>query len=301
MAKNKLILKNLLLSSAIPLTLSDRRLYNYLLHNAFDKSFTKLDFMIVLTDLSGVYGAGSAPVERVKESLRRLMRTLIEFEVGAGKWAVTSFLQKAEVDESKGELYYSFPEYCRELFTDPVTLEQCLIQAHFIHKYSHFMYDILATSFFSKQFAVSLETTDLRSRLQIPENKLTNFSDLDRFALIPALKEINSYASFAVKFRTERKGMKVTHVVFEMTPKKNISLVDAKSVLPPKKAKLFIDDPDLEWAYAYLLNAETTERRKYFDMACKLAAKKHKKIHEQEFDGPDLWFRWVANEVLKKK
>lgn len=300
MTHNKLITKDLFLSHSIPLTLADRRLYNYLLHYAFDKLAKQLNFAIPLTELEGVYGAGQPVIDRLQESLRRLMRTLIEFELPTEqKWVVTSLLALAELDEKKLLLHYAYPAYCRELFLDPFTLERCLIQAHFTQKYSNLLYEILASVHYANENTLSIEIIDLRSRLQIAENKLTNFNDLDRFLLTPALKEINAHASFAVKFQTQRKGMKVTHVVFEMVNKKNIlSNTDAKQIIPPKRPRLFIDNPDLERAYANLLIAETKERRKFFELARKHAAKKKELLDEEIFDRPDLWFRWVENELL---
>jgi hypothetical protein len=297
----KLIIKDLLLSSAIDLTLSDRRLYNYLLHNAFNKLVKKLNFKISLLELEGVYGTGFPPIDRIKESLKRLIRTLIEFETDSGSWVITSLLERAELDGSEKMLSYSYPLYCRQLFTNPFTLERCLIQAHFTQKYSNLLYEILSQAHYSKQEAISLEISDLRSRLHIQDNKLSNYSDLDRFVLTPASNEINSYASFAVKFHTKRKGMKVTHVIFEITNKKNLfNIENASQIIPPKRPRLFIDNPELERAYAYILNAETKERRKYFDLAVKQASRKKIIIEEDQFDRPDLWFKWIDHDLFKK-
>ena len=299
--KEKLKIEHLLLSSSIDLTLSDRRLYNYLLHNAFDNLDKQLDFKIDLNDLIGVYGTGLPPIDRMKESIRRLMRTLIEFQAGPTTWLITSLLERAEIDESKSLLYYSYPIYCRQLYASPFILEKCLIQAHFTQKYSNLLYEVLSEAHFSNQQTLTLEITDLRTLLHITENKLSNFSDLERFALTPALTEINSYASFAVKFHTERKGMKVTHLIFDIQSKRNLfDIHDGKHIIPEKRPRFFIDNPELEKAYADILNAETKERRKFFELAIKHAAKKKQTLDEEIFDRPDLWFQWIESELLKK-
>ncbi len=286
-------IQNLLLTSAAPLTLSDRRLYNYLLHHAFSHTLKKPQFTIALSELSGVYGAGLPPIESLKESLSKLMNTQIQFELN-GKWLLTSLLAKAELGE---ELVYSYPEVCKSLFSDPLLLEQCLIQAHFVLKYSNVLYDILASSHYASQAVLSLEIGQLRQRLQVPDGKLTNYNDFDRFVLTPAVKEINSYASFAVSYYTERKGMKVVSVIFEMKSKRNITTVN--EVIPEKRPRLFIDDPALERAYSFLLNAETSVRMKYFNLACKNARKKNEILDVIIFDRPDLWLKWVEKALLK--
>jgi plasmid replication initiation protein len=295
------VIKNLHLTSSTPLTLADRRLFNYLLHHAFNQLKKRYQFTIPLIELTGVYGTGLPPIDRLKESLRRLIRSIIEYRTETGEWVMTSLLQKAEWNESKQVLIYSYPPDCHYLFTDAFTLERCLIQAHFTQKYSNLLYEMLATAHFSQQHEVIFEIVDLRNQLHVEETKLVNFSDLDRFALMPAINEINSYASFAVKYHTQRKGMKVTHIIFELQNKRNIaSLASAQNVVPPKRPRFFIDDPQAERVYAYLLNAETAERRKYFDLACKLAAKKKTKIIEDDFDRPDLWFSWVVDTLINK-
>jgi hypothetical protein len=296
----KTVIKNLVVSSADALTLSDRRLYNYLLHHAFDALGKRLDFSIDLNDLTGIYGTGLPPAPRLKESLRRLSRTLIEFETAEEQWVVMSLLDKAEFNDRGAQLFYSYSIYTRRLFLDPITLEKCLIQAHFTQKYSNLLYEILASAHYAGLTMLTIDIADLRRHLHVPENKLTNYSDFDRFVLIPASKEINSHASFAAKYHTERKGMKVTHVVFDLTAKHSIAVTEsARQVIPPKRPRLFIDDPSVEAAYAYLLNAETGVRQKYFNMACRRAQKNQETILESTLDRPDLWFKWVEPELIK--
>jgi hypothetical protein len=297
--QKNLVITNLLLSSSSNLTLSDRRLYNYLLRHALPQLERTPNFKLPLVELKGVYGTGLPLLTSLKESLRRLLRTLIEFESEPHKWIVTSLLEHCELDEQQQEIHYAYSIYCRFLFTNPLTLEKCLIQAHFTEKYSNLLYEILSHAHFSGQKTITLEVTDLRDRLLILEKKFSNFGDFKRFVLMPALYEINAYASFAVKFHVQKKGMKVTHVKFEMTSKRNLTeLTDATQVIPPKRPVFFIDNPELEKAYAYLLNADTPLRRKLFNKASKLARDKGMILNEEAFDCPDIWFDWIQNELL---
>lgn len=300
MPKKTLNIQGLLLSSATPLTLADRRLYNYLLHHAFDELPTKLNFAIPLTALAGIYGSGAPVLSRLQESLRRLLRTVIEYETAGGEWQLITLLTKAEIATTKMSLSYRYSLECATLFMSPHYLEKCLIQAHFTQKYSGLLYEILASAYYQHTTQLSVEIADLRARLKIAPNKLVNFNDLDRFGLTPALAEINIYASFTVQAQTQRQGMKVTHVLFSMTQKRAISATtSAKRVIPPKRPRLFIDDPDTERAYAFLLNTSTKIRRRYFMLACKRAAKAQQVLDEAIFDRPDLWFGWIIKSVLK--
>ncbi|OGO93052.1 MAG: hypothetical protein A3F41_04140 [Coxiella sp. RIFCSPHIGHO2_12_FULL_44_14] len=295
-------IKDLFLGSTTGLTLADRRLYNYLLHHSIALLPERLDFETPFTALEGVYGSKTPQPEQLKVSVQRLLRTLIEFKTSGGKWVTFALLAHAELHERTEKLYYAYSHHCRVLFTHPVLLEKCLIQAHFTQKYSKLLYEILSEPFYRGKGSLSIPVAELRDQLHITNTKLINFSDLDRFALLPALHEINAYAGFAVKYHTERKGMKVIRVNFEMTGKKNICLTgSAHHVIPEKRPRLFIDNPEAESVYAFLLNAETKERRKFFNIARENAAKNHHAIDEENFDRPDLWFAWIKGEFIKKQ
>jgi len=294
---------NLLLSFGNQLTLADRRLYNYLLHHAFKSLNKTLEHSIKLTDLQGVYGAGMPSLERIKESLRRLMRTLIEFEIekdNQKNFVVINLLSSAKLNEKNKILNYIYPEFCRLLFTEPVLLEKCLIQAHFTYKYSNLLYEFLAAEYYKGNNFFEIELEDLRAGLHVEQDKMRNFTDFNRFVLEPALKEINSYASFATNFSQIKQGRKVTHLNFEFKNKYPFEKIkSAKQIIPQRRPQLFIDNPQQELAYAYLLNASTQERKRFFNLAQKKAMKaKKENINEELFDCPDLWFRWVVKEVL---
>lgn len=299
--ENKLHINRLQLSSATRLTLSDRRLFNYLLLHAYEELLTKKTFSIDLNELQGVYGSGLPPIDRLKGSIGRLTNTLIETETNPHLWMMTSLFNQTELDEDTKQLRYSFSPLCCQLFSDPITLEYCLIQAHFIHKYSSLLYYILASAYYSNQTSYVIEIEELRDRLKLMRTTFKNFGDFDRFALKPSLDEINVHASFATKVNTIRQGMKVTKVVFTFTQKRIIPSLQGKSIIPPKRPRLFIEDPETERVYAFLLNTDTHARQKYFNLAQKKAAKNHKIISNEQLDTPDLWFNWVKEELIKNK
>lgn len=140
----------------------------------------------------------------------------------------------------------------------------------------------------------------MRARLNIPADKMRNFTDFNRFVLIPALKEINSYASFAVKIEENRQGRKVTELNFIFTDKIQMATKTAKDIISERRPKLFIDNPKEELAYAYLLNATTEERRRFFTLAQQKSKTEKKKLLEEIFDRPDLWYSWIVNEISKR-
>lgn len=71
--------------------------------------------------------------------------------------------------------------------------------------------------------------------------------------------------------------------------------MSAKAAIPKKRPRLFINNPEEEYFYAYLLNAKTKERRKYFKIAVKNAVKEGIKLDEVTFDTPDKWYQWAID------
>jgi hypothetical protein len=292
------VVSEVLLSSSTALTLADRRLYNYLLLNAYDGIKKKSSFSIELKELQGVYEVGLPPVERVQESLRRLIRTLVEYSI-QGKaeyaWRITPLLAEATLDTHKKVIHYCYSENCLFLLTQPILLEKCLVQAHFTAKYSNLLYDLLANEHYAGKNIYQIETEDLRARLKVDSDKMPNFTDFNRYVLMPALNEIHCYASFAVKADFVRQGRKITHVHFTFTCKTPVAKTrNIKSVIPPKRPQLFIESPAEQFALAFLLNASTEQRRHYFKRA---QQKAKRAIPEQDFDRPDQWYRWVVKEI----
>jgi len=55
-----------------------------------------------------------------------------------------------------------------------------------------------------------------------------NFNDFKRFALEPAVKEINEYTDLNVAYDTEKEGRRVTRVIFYMAGKGRQALLEAK-------------------------------------------------------------------------
>lgn len=283
------------LLKTVDLSLSDRRLLNYLLIHAFNDFKKKSHFKIHQTDLEGVFGINPPSHDILHSSLLRLQKLIITFmfeKKGVECWAQTALL--SSICTEGDELKYCFPELAIALLKHPKTLERILIQAHFECKYSFLLYELLSDAIFANKETFLIEITFLRKHLNINENKLRSFNDLNRFAIQPALEEINAYASFCSEFTTMRKGRKVTHIDFQLTNKRIISNKQSIiEIIPPKRPKFFIQNPKRVKLYSDILMASTTERKKYFKQAIAKAKLSGVKLLLEEFDTPDTWFKWI--------
>jgi len=298
------LLKNVSLSNTHKLSLADRRLYNYLLLNSLNSLKNCQDgFAIKFADLIGVYGVGLPQPEQLIQSLMKLTSIIIHATLkddSSEQYLMTGLLAEARINLTNNTVMYNFSKTATIFLTNPIYLEQCLIQAHFNYKYTPQLYTLLANVFFNRTNEYTTSVTDLREFLGIENKKLINFNDLHRFVLHPALREINSHASFAVDFDIIRKRRLITHLKFTMHEKYCIDGQEClQSVIPPRRPKLFIENPLDELSYAYLLNTNTTDRQKWFNLALKKSRKTNVKINADELDRPDLWFRLILNELAE--
>lgn len=92
-------------------------------------------------------------------------------------------------------------------------------------QYSPRLYELLK-SYQKNNLQWFFETEELKRNLDCQNYK--NFNDFKRFAIEPAVKEINKYTDINVAYDTETEGRKVTRVIFYMAGKSKSALLDAE-------------------------------------------------------------------------
>lgn len=200
------------------LTLADRRLFNFLLaqaHRDIGKArhhTTRLSSIreFAAEARSGVEEAGN---RRIKESVTRLQRTLVQFnyldsEKGA-VWQSSQLLGECTLVERTGELTYSFPAQLAERLIEPALYSYISLRViyQFESKYALILYEILKR--YSDRDAIepywAVKTSELRDLLGCRE-KLADWKDFRRRALDPALEEIGRLSEFTVELDEIRQG-----------------------------------------------------------------------------------------------
>lgn len=297
-------IKTLQFNSSEALTLADRRFYNCLLGQAYNKLEQEPLFIIRIKDLDNVYGYGAATANNIKCSLKKLSRAFIEFEVlvsDVPNWCLTPLFDQIQYCEEEQVLYYSFSDGWRKLLIIPEYFEKHIIQAHFMHKYSSAFYDILSAPYFKKQFVYQIELRQLRLLLGVSERKFSNFNDLKRYVLEPSLREINAHASFTVVFRQISEGRKISSLDFIFQPKEDeYKHFYAHQCVSPELEQILMKNPQLLKAYNYLVNAKTEEREHLFNIANKLVSSKDLVFRDEEVDNPELWFELISDKIIDK-
>jgi plasmid replication initiation protein len=197
------------------LTLVDRRIYNLLIANAWDRIGDDITHCIAKADIRGTH-EGS---ERLADSIDRLMRTIVRVRVEQdGRPAVmkvTLLSRTTEHDDDAGLLYYRFDPELRRIIQDSRVFGRLRkeVMFAFTSKYALALYE-MGEKRRNMQFRWSeiFPLHELRELLGVKADELVTFGNLNAWCLKPAATEVNALADFGVAFCPVKTGRKVTAV-----------------------------------------------------------------------------------------
>jgi hypothetical protein len=224
------------------LSLQDRRVVNVLYANAGSKLCDEVNHVIGIAELRGTHKGG----ERVTDSIRRLMRTLVEVPTkdsnGAPATKLVQILSDTTVTDDEnnpaGQVVYRFSLGMREIIKDSTLwgrVRSAVVFA-FTSKYALALYELITARInlkyvWKEEFSVE----DFRALLGVPDGKLERIPNLLQRVIQPAVLEVNGLANFGVEIEPIRQGGKVRGLVTGFTV-----------------AWLEKDIPDLQAAYSEL-------------------------------------------------
>lgn len=210
----------------------DRKLWRVLVHAAWDDLETKRTHEISLRKIYEVFQSvgGDKNPAWIKESARRLRKTDVVYKITFGdprfspeetREGETSFLSGAEMS-SLGYLRYEIPAMLVDIIKRPMRFAR--VRTHFIiglsGKHAITIYEILE-AFVNKNDPTLLVSVDeFRQWLNIKDGQYSDWKDLKKRAIAPALDQINENpegAGFSVALETIKRGRDITHLRFIMT------------------------------------------------------------------------------------
>jgi hypothetical protein len=195
------------------LTLQDRRVMNVLYANAGQKICEDVLHVISISELRGSHKGG----ERVKDSIIRLMTTLVQVPVaGKNGRAATKRVQvlsdtttSDDENDPTGQVVYSFSRGMREIIKDSTLwgrVRTAVVFA-FTSKYSLTLYELICARInLEYKWQEDFSLRDFRALMGVPEDKLHRMPDLLRSCVKVAEDEVNGMADFKVNIKPIRKG-----------------------------------------------------------------------------------------------
>jgi len=198
--------------AGVELTLQDRRIFNLLIENAWSEITEDKEHEIAVALLRGPRHKGG---ERVGQSVTALMTTLVEVPTAIdGEAAVfkTQLLgdtcQVIDEDSPKAVLRYRFPNGLRKIIQDSRYWGR--IKAHvmfaFTSKYALRLYEAVCLRANLRTDEQTMSVEDFRALLGIEKGKLTEPFNLKKWAIEPALAEVNGLSDFHVRVEAIRQG-----------------------------------------------------------------------------------------------
>src|SRR5512132_1853327 len=198
-----------------PLTLSDRRIYNLLIAAAWDRIEKPLTHSIAKRELRGTRDAN----DRVGESVERLMSAIARLEIEReGKRYIRRVQLLGSTDEGRDEdgvLYYCFPAELRAIIRDSQVFARLRRDVIFAlsSKYALCLYEVLQKRGnlgwkWSEEFTLER----FRQFLGVEPGKLSIFKNLNKWAIQPAVLEVNRLSDFGCKIEPVLAGRKVVGI-----------------------------------------------------------------------------------------
>lgn len=198
-----------------PLTLTDRRIYNQLLENAWDGIEKPVTHVIAKAELRGSHNAN----DRIGESLERLMSAIVKIQVN---WDGEEAIERVqllggniETLRRDGLIEYEIPARLRKIIKQSSVFARLQREVMFAltSKYALTLYEMVQKRGNLKYRSSEKFTLEaLRGVLGVPKGKLTSWSNLNLRAIKPAVVEVNALSDYVVQIEPVKTGRRVTHV-----------------------------------------------------------------------------------------
>ena len=219
-----------------PYTEVDRKLWATLVAFAWDDLATKPIHEVNARDIARLFRelkGGENGSAWVMASARRLMASRFDWEDDEEEGSAT-LLTGLRIKKVSGAIYYQFSDLLLEKLLDNKQFSR--LRLHFMiglsGKYSVTLYMLFESAANLRKPVIELSIDELRKTLSIEDGKLARWVDLNRFAIEPALRQINDNAAaagFTVEAEPLKHNRKIDRVRFIVT-KSNMRLDDEKSI-----------------------------------------------------------------------
>jgi hypothetical protein len=211
------------------LSLTQRKASNVLLFNAYDDLLTKEQHRIRIRDLAAVIGCESHNLEPLKDALRGLARTVLEWNIldheGREKeWGATTLLAQATIRGGYCTYAYS-PELREKLYNPQVYARINLsLQRRFSSGHALALYENCAR-FRNVGTTGWIDVATFRQLLGINEGTYYHdFRKLNAKVIKPAVTQVNTTSDLLLQVDYQRQKRRVVSLRFQVSENPQLSL-----------------------------------------------------------------------------
>lgn len=243
------------------LSLQEQRCVLYAMSKIKPNDSVFQEYTFDIRDFYRAAGIQDESYTRLKAILTELKQKTWWIETAPGEESTVSWFNKVRSNKNKGTVTVRFDDDMMPFLLDVTSSPDSF--------YTHYslMYILPMTSQFSPRLYELLKSyqknnqewffdiEELKRKLDC-ENYI-NFKDFRKRALEPAVEEVNKYTDIKIAWDVERKGRKVTRVIFYMLNKKAAELTAAKVT-----GREALDGQiDLEEMVENIVNCESIKRK----------------------------------------
>ena len=216
------------------LTVTDKKLMNWLLAVAYPDLLTKEEHRVSMAEVKTFLGSEHESNDRVRASFSRLSKVALDFDIfgddarartklgqpSAGEWVASPLLWARGSKEGNGHVVFGFPPPLRPLLAEPAMYARLrlAVVGQFRSKYAITLYEMLEVYSNRENPAWPVAVEDLRALLGV-RNKMPNFKDFRSRVLDPAVSEINDKSDITVEFTELKDGRRVGKIIFRVHKK----------------------------------------------------------------------------------
>ena len=202
--------------------LLERRAWNWLLANAYDELPTAETHSIAVADLTRVLGYTSRNHAHLRETLKALTGSVLEWNVirkDKEVWGATALLAEVEIED--GVCTYAFGPTLRKRLYNPKMYARISLslQNQFQSKHALALYELFVDYLHedNRQGETPfVSIPDFRKLMGIPEGMYPEFKKLSKWVIKDPLAEINAVTDLTATAEYKKEGKSVAAVKFRI-------------------------------------------------------------------------------------
>ena len=214
-----------------------RRAWNVLLANAYNELPDRDIHSVSMTELAAKLGYDSKDQEYLKETLEALVDCTVKWNIlGKNKkeiWGAASLLAEVRIED--GICFYQYSHTLRQKLHNPLmyTRLNLRLQNEFRSQYALILWEVCFDYFdvhWGQGETPFIPIQTFRELMGVETHEYSEFKDLNKKIIKPAIKEINTLTDYFVEVEQKRFGRKVAELKFRIIKVKKLSVQE--SVFP---------------------------------------------------------------------
>lgn len=237
-SKKDVVKSSAAIHSSNSISLLERKVWNCLLSNAYEKLVNVEVHKISIRELADLLNYSSNNYDYLKETLERLISTVVSWNIlnkQKEEWSATSLLASAAIKDAT--IYYSYSPFLREKLYNPTMYARInfSLQNKFSSKYALALYELCVDYFDVKRSQgetpyISLEK--FRELMGVDKSEYTEFKRLSKRVIYDPIEEIISLSDFTIEPQFRRNGRKIDALKFIIKIKDSERSPQISKILP---------------------------------------------------------------------